>query len=153
MKIFKKILYPVALTGISPIIVPYVAEMAKQFDAEVHLVHVLRRFDRFVDTYVEGAAKHDIKRLACDLEKEILVKAKRQLCDFRDQYLPDIKIGHAEVLTGTRHKKILNYAEANNIDLIIMGNGTKLQKALFGAVTEKVSRMATVPVMLINSGR
>ena len=53
MKDFKKILYPIALTDISPFIAPYVVTMATRFDAEVHLLHVLRRFDWFVDTYVE----------------------------------------------------------------------------------------------------
>ena len=40
---FKNILYPVALTDISPKVVPYVVTMAKQLDAQVHLLHVLRR--------------------------------------------------------------------------------------------------------------
>jgi hypothetical protein len=49
---FKNVLYPIALTDISPKVVPYVVQMAKQLDAQVHLLHVLRRFDWFVDTYV-----------------------------------------------------------------------------------------------------
>ena len=52
MEGFKKILYPIALTDMSPIIAPYVVTMAQKFDAEVHLLHVLRRFDWYVDTYV-----------------------------------------------------------------------------------------------------
>ena len=52
MEGFNKILYPIALTNMSPIIAPYVVTMAKQFDAEVHLLHVLRRFDWYADTYV-----------------------------------------------------------------------------------------------------
>ena len=45
MKGFQKILYPIALTSVSPTVAPYVVMMAKQFDAEVHLLHVLRRFE------------------------------------------------------------------------------------------------------------
>ena len=50
MEEFKNILYPVALTDISSRIAPYVVTMAKQLDAQVHLLHVLRRF---------GVLEHD----------------------------------------------------------------------------------------------
>ena len=49
MKEFKSILYPVALTEISPKVAPYVVTMTRQLGAQVHLLHVLRRFDWFVD--------------------------------------------------------------------------------------------------------
>ena len=38
MEDFKNILYPIALTEISPRVVPYVATMARQLDAQVHLL-------------------------------------------------------------------------------------------------------------------
>ena len=37
---FKNILYPIALTDISPKVAPYVVTLAKQLDAQVHLLHV-----------------------------------------------------------------------------------------------------------------
>jgi len=126
MKGFSKILYPIALTDMSPIIAPYVVTMAKQFDAEVHLLHVLRRFDWFVDTYVSDPPEPDFKRIASD-------------------------IGKADVVSGTNYKQIIQYVASEDIDLIIMGTGSTLQKVMFGAVAEKVSRLSTVPVMLIKS--
>ena len=45
--------------------------MAKQLDAQVHLLHVLRRFDWFVDTYVEESPKPDFKRIASDFEMSV----------------------------------------------------------------------------------
>ena len=39
---FRKILFPVDLSAISPKVVPYVREMAAKFDAEVHLLFVAR---------------------------------------------------------------------------------------------------------------
>ena len=130
---------------------PYVALMAKQFDAEVHLLHVLRRFDWFVDTYVSESPKPDFKRIASDFESQLLVQAKQKLDGFIKRHFKEIRIGKAEVVSGTNYKQIIQYVKSEKIDLIIMGTGTTLQKVMFGAVAEKVSRLASVPVMLIKS--
>ena len=152
MQGFKKILYPIALTSISPVVAPYVVTMAKQFDAEVHLLHVLRRFDWFVDTYVSDPPEPDFKRIASDFESQVLTQAEQKLDAFIKRHFKDVRIGKAEVISGTNYKRIIQYVETENIDLIIMGTGTTLQKVMFGAVAEKVSRLASVPVMLIKSG-
>jgi len=152
MALFTKILYPVSLTEMSPKVAPYVVEVAKQFDAEVHLLHVLRRFDWFVNTYVSDPPKPDFKRIASDFESELLAQARHKLDAFSTRHFKDARIGKAAVVSGTTYKQIIQYAENEKIDLIIMGTGTSLQHVVFGSVAEKVSRMAGVPVMLIKGG-
>ena len=151
MEEFKNILYPVALTDISPKVAPYVVTMAKQLDAQVHLIHVLRRFDWFVDTYVSDPPKPDFKRIASDFEDKILLQAQQKLETFKQQHLKDIRIANAIVVSGTHYRQILDYAKSEGIDLIIMGIGTRGQRMMFGSVADKVSRLAKVPVMLIKS--
>ena len=151
MEEFKNILYPIALTDISPKVVPYVVTMAKQLDAQVHLLHVLRRFDWFVDTYVADSPKPDFKRIASDFETQVLQQAQQKLEAFQKEYLKEVRIVKASVISGTNYKRIIDYVETEGIDLVIMGTGTTVQKVMFGAVAEKVSRMASVPVMLIKS--
>ena len=146
---FKSILYPVALTEISPKVAPYVATLARQLDAQVHLLHVLRRFDWFVDTYVSDPPKPDFKRITSDFESHVLSQAQQKLEAFEKRYLSDIRIANAAVVSGTHYKQILNYVESEGIDLIIMGTGTPIQKVMFGSVAEKVSKLSTVPVMLV----
>ena len=149
MEEFKNILYPIALTDISPKVVPYVVTMAKQLDAQVHLLHVLRRFDWFVNTYVSDPPKPDFKRIASDFESQVLEQAQQKLEAFQKKYLKDIQIVKSSVVSGTNYKQILDYVKSEGIDLVIMGTGTTLQKVMFGAVAEKVSRLAPVPVMLV----
>ena len=149
MEDFKRILYPVALTEISPKVAPYVVTLARQLDAQVHLLHVLRRFDWFVDTFVSEPPEPDFKRIASDFEGQIMSRSKQKLEAFQKKYLSDIKIANATVVSGTHYKEILDYAESEGIDLIIMGTGSQMQKVLFGSVAEKVSKLAAVPVMLI----
>jgi nucleotide-binding universal stress UspA family protein len=149
MEDFKNILYPIALTEISHKVAPYVVTMARQLDAQVHLLHVLRRFDWFVDTYVSESPKPDFKRIASDFESQILIQAKQKLEAFKQKYFSDIRIASTDVVTGTYHKQILEFVDEKKIDLIIMGTGTTVLKMMFGSVTEKVSRLTDVPVMLV----
>ena len=123
--------------------------MAKQLDAQVHVLHVLRRFDWFVNTYVSDPPKPDFKRIASDFESQVLEQAQQKLEAFQKKYLKDIRIVKSSVVSGTNYKQILDYVKSEGIDLVIMGTGTTLQKVMFGAVAEKVSRLAPVPVMLV----
>jgi nucleotide-binding universal stress UspA family protein len=148
---FKNVLYPVALTDISPKVAPYVVTLAKKLDAQVHLLHVLRRFDWFVDTYVPDTPEPDFKRIASDFEDKILVQARQKLEGFKKKYLKDIEITKASVVSGTHYRQILDYAKSEEIDLIIMGSGKRRQRMMFGSVADKVSRLAKIPVMLIKS--
>jgi nucleotide-binding universal stress UspA family protein len=148
---FKNILYPVTLTDISPKVVPYVVTLAKQLNAQVHLLHVLRRFDWFVDTYVSDPPKPDFKRIASDFEDGIMQQAELKLESFKEKYLKDVEIAKASVVSGTHYRQILDYVKSEGIDLIIMGTGTKGKRMMLGSVAGKVSRLAKVPVMLIKS--
>jgi len=149
MEEFKTILYPIALTDISPKVVPYVVTMAKQLDAQVHLLHVLRRFDWFVNTYVSDPPEPDFKRIASDFESQVMQQAQQKLESFVKKHLKEIRIVKASVVSGTNYKRIIDYVNSEDIDLVIMGTGTTVQKVMFGAVAEKVSRLAPVPVMLV----
>jgi nucleotide-binding universal stress UspA family protein len=148
---FKNILYPIALTDISPKVAPYVVTLAKQLDAQVHLLHVLRRFDWFVDTYVQDSPEPDFKRIASDFEDKILIQAQQKLETFKQKHLKGMRIANATVVTGTRYRQIIDYAKSEGIDLIVMGIGSRGQKMMFGSVADKVSRLAKVSVMLIKS--
>ncbi|MGD2271250.1 MAG: universal stress protein [Desulfobacterales bacterium] len=148
---FKNILYPVALADISPKVAPYVVTLAKQLDAQVHLLHVLRRFEWFVDTYVSESPEPDFKRIASDFEDKLLLQAQQKLEAFKQQHLKGIRIANALVVTGTHYRQILDYAKSEGIDLIVMGTGKRRQKLMFGSVADKVSRLAKVPVMLIKA--
>ncbi len=152
MEEIKKILYPIALTDISKRVAPYVVTLAKQLDAKVHLIHVLRPFDWFVDTYIsEDSPKPDFKRIASDFEGQVLVQAQQKLESFVKKYLKEVQVSDAKVVSGTHYKQILDYVETAGIDLIIMGRGNMIQKVVFGSVAEKVSRLSPIPVMLVKS--
>jgi len=55
------------------------------------------------------------------------------------------------VKTGAPHEAIIEYAEANSIDSIVMGTHgrTGLDRYLLGSVTEKVVRLSDIPVTTV----
>jgi nucleotide-binding universal stress UspA family protein len=102
-----------------------------------------------VDTYVQETPEPDFKRIASDFEDKLLLQAQQKLEAFKKKHLKDIRIANAVVVTGTRYRQIIDYAKSENIDLIVMGSGKRGPRMMFGSVTDKVSRLAKVPVMLI----
>jgi nucleotide-binding universal stress UspA family protein len=151
MKEFNNILYPVALTNFSARVAPYVVSLASQLNARLHVLHVLRPFDWFVDTYVSESEPHDIKRIASNFENEILQRAEEKLLAFEKRHLKNTRIAKSAVIIGIHYKEILDYVASEGIDMIILGTGLSAVKMMFGSVTEKVSKLSPVPVMLIQS--
>lgn len=57
----------------------------------------------------------------------------------------------AQLAHGSPHEQIIAYANDHDIDIIVMGTHgrTGLDRYLLGSVTEKVVRLADVPVMTV----
>jgi len=128
MEYFKKILFPVDLSEVSPKLVPYVKEMAATFDAEVHLLFVARILQHFTSIYVPHPSVNKF-------ESEVVEGAEKKLQEFVEEHL--------------------NYAQAEGIDLIIIGtHGRKgLERIIFGSVAERVLKKSQVPVLTVNPHR
>lgn len=151
MKAFKTILFPVSLTKISPRVAPYVASLAHKYGADIHLLHVARAMDGYVDAYISQPSETDIMRIASDFGKELTAGAQKRLEDFKNTYFQDFSSAVTSVETGTHYKVILGYVESEGIDLIVMGTGRGVLNAVFGSVTDKVAKLAPCPVMLIKT--
>jgi len=146
---FTRILFPVSLTEMSPVVVPYVTSMAEKYAAEIHMVHVVRKMTFYADSFVHQPSKTDIKSHVSNFEKDSLHMADRQLKAFREKFV-DVHFGcKLHIECGTHYKRIIEYAEQNDIDLIVMGSGRNIHTHLFGSVADKVSKMAKCPVMMI----
>ena len=59
------------------------------------------------------------------------------------------------LLEGYPSNEIIDFAENNNIDLIVMGSlgATGLERFLIGSVAETVVRGSKVPVLVVRSGK
>ena len=140
----KKILYPTDFSEYAKNALPYVVEMAKQFNAKVCLVHVIATPQYYpyfseaaiptvaVQTEMHGWAEQRLKQIADEIaENEIEVET----------ILAD----------GSAFVEIVAVARREDVDLIIMathGWGT-IKHLLIGGTAEKVVRKAPCPVLTV----
>ncbi len=148
MKEIKKILFPVDLSETSEKIVPYVRTMAEKFNAEVHLLFVARMMDYFVSIYVPHPSIDQFVG-------QVTEGAQKRLKEFAEEHFSKFNVAEPTVVPGDASDEIIQYIESRGIDMLIMGtHGRKgLDKVIFGSVADRVSKMATVPVLLINPYR
>lgn len=122
--------------------ISYGIEIAKLSGATVHALYVVNTSPIISDYWTIG--KKNIYEIVKSEGEEAVSEVK--------------KIGEASgvevkkvVLDGYPSNAIIDFAENNNIDLIVMGTlgKTGLDKLLIGSVAEKVVRGSKVPVMVV----
>ncbi len=162
---YDRICYPTDGSEGAEAAAEHVEALASTFDATVDVVHVVE--DRPVDfglmaTGVTDASPgmsgghHGTEPAAMggsqadpEAERKELVEASEAAVAERAESLA----ADAEpvVLTGTPHTAITEYADREEIDLIVMGTHgrTGLDRLLLGSVAEKVVRTAETPVVTV----
>jgi nucleotide-binding universal stress UspA family protein len=92
-----------------------------------------------------------------NLEEELFQSAQKRMDGFveeNSQTFADADLGKVDslVVTGDVAEEILQYAEKNDIGLIVMGtHGYKgLERIMFGSVADKVVKNSCCPVLTIN---
>lgn len=141
----KHILFPVDFTESSQKIVSYVKQFVHACNAQLSLIHVVRGPEDFAG-FELGAAWWT------SIQKEVMDGANQAMDQFVKNNLADVPNVKTFVTIGDIVEEIVKYADANKIDLILIGtHGRKgLEKAMFGSVAEGVVKAAPCPVMTIN---
>lgn len=126
-----RLLGPLDFSGHSRQALRYAIPLAQKFAAKIHLVHVLPRPVK--------AAVAELPRLRYD--------AIKRLGEMSALLPPRLRAGNA-VLVGRPAEQILQLAERNNIDLIVLTTKgrTGLKRVLVGSTAESVMRHARCPV-------
>ena len=145
MKKFKKILFPIDFSEVSPKIVPYVITMADKLDAEVHLIFVVRKLEHYrsiADSLVSVES----------FENEIVLGSEKKMEEFVEEFFKSIFRPKTKILIGDITEEILTYIKSEEIDLVIIGtHGRKgMDRIIFGSVAERVIKSAPVPVLSVN---
>jgi len=148
MKEFKKILFPVDFSEVSPKIAPWVLSVGKTYNAEIHLLFVVRKLEYF--------SSMDVGYIAIKgFEDEVVAGAESSMEKFINENFQDCPACTSKVVLGDAAEEILSYTESEKMDIIVMGtHGRKgLERIIFGSVAERVIKMAPVPVLSINPYR
>ena len=145
MKPIKKILFPVDFAENYDSLLPWVSTFVEKFGATLYVAFVTQDLSSFSTFYVPHSnikTFQDEAKMAA--EKRMAAAAKDHFQNF-----PKLK---TLVLVGSPAEKILELAQQENIDLIIMGaHGRKgLERVFFGSVADKVVTGARCPVLTIH---
>jgi len=142
MKPIKRIVVPVDLASHSETLVHYAANVAKQFSANLYLIHVIAPFP--ADTMI-GAP------FALECQEKLNSAAKERMSGLLEGLPTTIEV-NTEVVHGDPVDKITYFAEEKGADLIITStHGAKgIEKILLGSVAERVLKRAHCPVLVIN---
>jgi nucleotide-binding universal stress UspA family protein len=132
----QKILVPVDFSDCSKKALQYAIPFAKQFGAELLLLHVVEPYP-----IVPEMAPYDFETIH-DGRQELLAL---------QQTLGDVVPSTISLRKGTPHLEITEAARELGADLIIIStHGRKgLSRRVFGSTTEKVVRYAPCPVLIV----
>jgi nucleotide-binding universal stress UspA family protein len=140
---YNKILFPVDFSEASPKIALHVNEVADKFGAEVHIIYVAHVSDYYNGIYLPSP-------YMLNFEAEVIKKAKIQLQEFQTANFKDRSVT-AKVISGYPGETIINYAQSQGIDLIIMGHSRKgIKRLMMGSVAGHVVKISPVPVLIVN---
>ena len=143
----KRILVPLDFSTSSRRALDYAVGVARQFDASLHLVHVCEvpsMMTASMDAYAIAYADWS-QRLGEEAERE-LVKITASIKGL---------MVTTEVLFGGAASAIIEAAETNNADLIVMGTHGHgaVMHLMMGNVAERVVRGAPCPVLTVREPR
>jgi universal stress protein A len=123
----------------------YALELARKFDASVHLLHVVE------DPLAAGMWSSEIYTaelagLQVNLVRDAEARLRRSVPENAGSVF-------TEVRTGNAAKAILEAARDGNVDLMVMGTRgrTGIAHVVMGSVAERVVRLAPCPVLTLKA--
>lgn len=151
---FNRILVPTAFSDPSRLAAPYVRELIRAFDCVVHVVHVFEEQAPFVisDGGPGGPIVFPVPATTQNpTPKELLSRARLELAEFAKTEFSACREVKTEVLYDNIVAGLVDYAMANDIDLIVMGtHASGIWSRLFQrSVGESVLEKAHCPVLLV----
>ncbi len=143
MKFIYKILVPTDFSDLSLAAMEYATSFSKIYEARIYFIHVVEEPSAF--------AFHTVEFTSETTMRDIEVSAMNEMKNFLATKLPEVKGIVPVVKRGDVYREIVNYAEKEEFDLIIMATHghTGLAHILLGSSAEKVVRHSKVPVMTI----
>jgi len=141
---FRHIMAPTDFSEYSKQAVTSALELAQKFGAKLTILHVIELPPYPVEGYVPPS-----------LSATFMDDLERQATADLAQLVPEASAANVEVArviaVGTPYRKIIETAEAEQVDLIVMATAgrTGFSHLVMGSIAERVVRTATCPVLTI----
>lgn len=143
----KNILLPTDLSATSLAASDYAVELALQYKAKIHLLHILEKTPPILAIRSLDLSQEKILKSFEEEGKKLLDNAVKKI---RKGKFIDIEI-EPVLKKGNDYEEIVKYSKEHKIDLIVIATHgrTGLLHTLLGSVAEKVIRYAKCPVLVI----
>ena len=136
-----KVLWPIDFSRNVERALPYIASLIEQENADVHVLHVIHDIARHEPWYGE----YNESRVAALTERETksVVRRLEQLCE---KYLDSCVLFTRHTAVGDPAEEILKLVDRENMQMVVMGKKDIEDPVYRERTTDKVKRLATVPV-------
>ena len=141
----RKILWPTDFSKNASTALPYVQSLGEKYQTEVHVLYVIDDLGHQEDPWYGELDKRHMEQIHEWEEK----KAKKRLDDICNSYLEGCPLFIKHVAIGDPAKKIIETAEKEGLDMIVMSSRGRRSHFGFGSVAEKVTKNTTVPVVTV----
>jgi nucleotide-binding universal stress UspA family protein len=140
----KRILMPTDFSPTAASALGHATALAGQFDAELHVMHVLEEPVIYAPLTADALA---LPQLRENLERDARATLDKVLSEPPLQRLQARPV----LRWGTPYLEIADYAASEQVDLIVMGTHGRspLPSLLLGSVTQKVLQKAPCPVLAV----
>ena len=140
----KRILWPTDFSGSAEKALPYVTSLMNQYQTEVHVLYVIEDLG-YHETWYGEFEEDRIKKIH-EWENKKAAERLEKICQNHLEGCP-LYIRHVAI--GDPAEEILNLAEKEEIDTIVMASRGRKGRFGFGSVAEKVVKNSSVPVVTI----
>ena len=143
MKI-ETILFPTDFSQGSYHALPYAVDLARHYNAKLYILHVVHDVFKATESHIPHVS-------ADKLYKEMFEWAQKEMescCLEETRGLPKVE---KMVARGVPYEEIINFAEKQKIDMIVIGTHGRMgiERFIFGSTAERVVRRAPCPVMSV----
>lgn len=140
----ERILCPTDFSDFSERAYDYGLSLARQYNAELYLLHVVR-------PVIIGYPEYAIPDSVSEFYGELREHAEEQLQEFAKVHAEGGVHAMVAVEEGVATESILDFARENSVDMIVMGTHGRrgFQRLTLGSVTERVLRKAGCPVLAV----
>jgi nucleotide-binding universal stress UspA family protein len=142
----KQLLVPTDFSIASGVALKYAKELATNFKATLHLLHVIEDMRIFGWTAPEGSVP-PLYTLIDEMETKVHAGMEKLLSAAeREQFCARLSIRR-----GSPFVEIIRYARTENIDMIVLGTHGRgpIAHMLMGSVAERVVRKSPCPVLTV----
>jgi nucleotide-binding universal stress UspA family protein len=146
MLTIRKVLFPTDFSSSSQQALLHAVRVARDYGAELHVLHAIVLYEEDPhDPAHHFPEPERIREILADLAEKRMGKL------VREEEIPDIVLKMVQRRDISAAPPILEYAQEEGIDLIVMGTHGRrgVRKWLMGSVTNEVVRFAPCPVLTV----